>query len=144
MKSNRQIHLEEQEDAGRFHAARRFFRPGDGFRAAALVIRDLSLAAWYGSPLHYWGWEGCLWQTYRDQLPKDAGYNFGTPIPQPGSIRSPFGGVIESIVRRRRRCIWCQRWFNRKGWWNPLAGVNIFEEHCSQACADEEIDTLPY
>lgn len=151
MKTNRQIHLEEQEDAGRFHGARQFFRPGDGYRAAAILIRDIVLRAWYASPFHYWGQPGLLWspmdspstvipQSWADFF--DA-HDADPPKYPPSMIRAPIGGMIESIFRRRRRCVGCGKWFWRMGWWNPLAGVNIFEEHCSKACADSD-DPLPY
>jgi hypothetical protein len=47
-------------------------------------------------------------------------------------------GMWESIWRRRRRCVICGDFFWREGAFNPLMGVNIFEEHCSAGCAEED------
>jgi hypothetical protein len=121
-------------------------QPGDGFRAAILVGIDLTKRAWWASPFHYWGQAGLLWGGSVMPESWDKFFNdFDADPPKrdAGYIRAPFGGMIEAIVRRRRRCVGCGKWFWRQGWWNPLAGVNIFEEHCSKACADED-DPLPY
>lgn len=152
MKPLRQIHLEEQADAGRRDSARRQFRPGDGFRAMATLLLEWACRAWWASPFHYWGQPGLLWsqadhpatiipQSWADFF--DA-HDADPPSYPPGLIRAPFGGMIEAVIRRRRRCVSCGKWFWRRGSWNPLAGVNIFEEHCSKACADDELDSLPY
>jgi hypothetical protein len=97
----------------------------------------------WACPLMYWGMPGCLWQNYhRWTTVYKQGHPF-TVLEQPGSIPSPIGGVIESIVRRRRQCIICGHYFWRKGAGSLLAGVNIFEEHCSRECADEYFSRLP-
>jgi hypothetical protein len=120
------------------------FQPGDGFRAMALTLVDLSKQAWYGSPFHFWGQPGCLWGgTVLPRSWDEFFEHFDADGPGAGHIRAPFGGILESIIRRRRRCCICNKWFWRQGWWNPLAGVNIFEEHCSKACADADLDSLP-
>lgn len=52
--------------------------------------------------------------------------------------RMGFGAMWESVWRRRRRCVICGHWFWRQDAFNPLMGVNIFEEHCSADCAEED------
>ena len=127
-------------------------QPGDGFRAAFLVGIDLVKRAWWASPFHFWGQAGIIWtdpaapstvlpQSWTDFF--DA-FDADAPTYSPGYFRAPLGGVVESILRRRRRCVVCNKFFWRQGWWNPFAGMNIFEEHCSKACADEELDSLPH
>jgi hypothetical protein len=97
------------------------------------VIVWIWLPLWYGSPFEFWGMTGWLWEV------PDARYRFTR---EGGMIRAPFGGIIESIARRRRRCEMCGKWFWREGAFNPLRGVNIFEEQCSKKCAEDSSSLL--
>lgn len=96
---------------------------------------------WWATPFTFWGCSGSLWDVYVWQKFR---HRKGGGIYQPGEIRAPVGGVLESIFRRRRRCVACGKYFWRQGAFNPARGVNIFEEHCSGLCADEESGWLPY
>lgn len=114
-------------------------RPGDGFRALWLLICKWAFVAWHYTPMDFWGQPGILWGGTVMPESWDRFFNqfdADKPKREPGYIRAPLGGVIESIFRRFRRCITCGKVFGRKGWWNPLCGVNIFEEHCSGECAE--------
>lgn len=99
-------------------------------------MKPLLLQLWYSSPFHYWGWDGLIWQNYTE-------WENGV-LPQQGCIRAPLGGMLEAIFRRRRRCMVCEKFFWRRGAFNPFIGVNIFEECCSRECNDIDLSYLPY
>ena len=98
------------------------------------VIEWIWLPFWYGLPFEFFGMTGWLWEV------ADARYSW---TQNGGMIRAPFGGVIESIFRRRRRCEMCGKYFWREGAFNPFRGVNILEEQCSKKCA-EDSSSLPF
>lgn len=113
----------------------RFQRPEHPMTFWRKVLEWVWLPFWYSLPFHFWGHAGWLWEI------ADPRSSFAA---NSGMIRAPLGGVIESYLRRRRRCSTCGKYFLRQDWWNPLAGVNIFEEHCSKECADDELSMLPF
>lgn len=137
------LHLQEQ------HEARDTVKPGDGFRAGFLLLRKLwqkfaiiIMQFWYGLPFEYWDFDGWLWEV-QDPL-QELDQPWRRHLTDSGHIRAPFGGMIESIFRRRRQCYMCGKYFWRQGAFNPFYAVNIFEEHCSAKCSEDEISMLPY
>lgn len=113
----------------------RFQRPEKPMTFRRKLIEWVWLPFWYGLPFEFWGMDGWLWEV------PDARYLF---TKESGHIRGPFGGMIESIFRRRRRCCMCGKYFWRLGAFNPFYAVNIFEEHCSGTCSEDELSMLPY
>lgn len=105
-------------------------------------LKELALQCWYSTPCHFWGTGGHLWQDWTLNRFSLQLYLWGWK--HPGELPEPWGGMVESIFRRRRRCVVCEKYFWREGAFNPFAGVNIFEEVCSSECNEIDLSILPY